>query len=84
MLVVILGMVGYFMLKFGFSLAPIVLGIVFGPIVEDNLRNALAVSDMDPTVFIIRPISAGLIVVMGIMVAIWDYIERRPGTKTLV
>ena len=82
MLVVILGVVGYFMFKFGFPMAPIVLGIVLGPIVEDNLRNALAVSDMDSTVYIARPIGAGLIVVMGIMVAFWVYIKRRPGTKT--
>jgi putative tricarboxylic transport membrane protein len=82
MLVVILGMVGYFMLKFGYPMAPIVLGIVLGPIVEDNLRNALAVSDMNPMVFITRPISAGLIVVMAIMVGFWVYIKKRTGPNS--
>ena len=79
MLVVILGLVGYFMLRFGCPMAPIVLGIVLGPIVEDNLRNALAVHDMNPMAFVIRPISAGLLIAIVAMIAFWTYRNRtRP------
>ena len=76
MLVVILGLVGYFMLRFGYPMAPIVLGIVLGPIVEDNLRNALAVHDMNPMAFVTRPISAGLLIAMVAMIAFWTYRNR--------
>lgn len=79
MLVVILGLVGCFMLRFGFPMAPVVLGIVLGPIVEDSLRNALAVHDMNPIVFATRPISAGLLIAMAAMIAFWTYRNRsRP------
>jgi putative tricarboxylic transport membrane protein len=76
-LVIILGIVGYFLLCFGFPMAPIVLGIVLGPIVEDNLRSGLAGSDMDPTPFFMRPISAGLIVLILVLIGYWIYSGRK-------
>ena len=64
------------MLRFGFPMAPVVLGIVLGPIVEDSLRNAPAVHDMNPIVFVTRPISAGLMIAMVAMIAFWTYRNR--------
>ena len=40
----------------GYSLAPLVLGVILGPIAETNLRRAL-MTDGDPTLFLTRPIS---------------------------
>lgn len=45
-----------------FSPVPLMLGFVLGPMVEENLRRALQVSDGDPSVFITRPISLAFIV----------------------
>lgn len=78
-MVAVLGVVGYVLLRFGFSMAPIVLGIVLGPIIEVNLRNALIANDMNFGVFITRPISAVLlaILVLTLLAAGWRSWQQR-------
>lgn len=70
-LVLIFGVLGYLMIRFGFPTAPAVLGIVLGPILEQNLRNALTVSGMDFSVFVTRPISAASLAVTVFLLFIW-------------
>ena len=57
LVVVISGIVGYFLQKSGFPRAPIILGFVLTPIVEKNLRQGLMVSKMSYLPFVQRPIS---------------------------
>ena len=57
------GIVGYFMRKFGFEPAPLVLAFVLGPLLENNLRNALTLSQGDLLTFIQRPISGTCLVI---------------------
>ena len=52
------GLVGYLMKKFGFEPAPLVLAYVLGPMLENNLRKALILSQGDLTTFVTKPISA--------------------------
>ncbi len=52
------GILGYFLRQFGYPMAPLVLGIVLGDLLEKNLRRALVLSDGDLTPFFTRPISA--------------------------
>ncbi len=52
----VLGIVGYFMVKTGFPQAPMLLGMILGPLAEANFRRALSVSRDDLTVFITQPI----------------------------
>jgi putative tricarboxylic transport membrane protein len=52
---------GYVFIKFGCEPAPLVLGFILGPLMEENLRRSLMLSEGDPTVFIRQPISAGLL-----------------------
>ncbi|NQV56810.1 MAG: tripartite tricarboxylate transporter permease [Rhodospirillales bacterium] len=66
--IIVIGVVGFLMMRFGFPMAPIVLGLVLGPLLEENLRNGLTANDLDFTVFITRPISGGLIVVTVLLV----------------
>jgi putative tricarboxylic transport membrane protein len=54
---ILFGIVGYFMRKFGFEPAPLVLAFVLGPLLENNLRKALILSQGDLVTFIQRPIS---------------------------
>ncbi len=61
LLTAVFGCVGWLLVKFGFELAPLVLGFVLGPMLEDNLRRALRLSHGDPMVFLQRPISLGLL-----------------------
>ena len=69
-LMLIFGVVGYFMRKGNFPATPVVLGLVIGPMLEGALRQALTVSQGEIDVFFTRPISLGmLIIAAGIMAA---------------
>jgi putative tricarboxylic transport membrane protein len=57
------GIIGYLMRKLRFPAAPVVLGLVLGPMVERSLRQSLTISHGDPTIFFTRPISAMLMLV---------------------
>jgi TctA family transporter len=52
---------GYVLFKFGCEPAPLVLGFILGPMMEENLRRSLVLSRGDPMVFIEEPISAALL-----------------------
>lgn len=56
------GLVGFAMLRRGYPLAPAVLGLILGPMVETNYRRALALSSGSHTVFLESPISLVLLV----------------------
>jgi TctA family transporter len=53
---------GYVFARCGMEPAPLLLGFVLGPMMEENLRRALLLSRGDWSVFATRPISAGLLV----------------------
>ena len=55
---VLFGVLGYLMRKFGYEPAPLVLAFVLGPMLENNLRKSLMLSQGDFTIFVERPISA--------------------------
>jgi putative tricarboxylic transport membrane protein len=48
---------GYLLYKFGCEPAPLVLGFILGPLMEENLRRSLVLSRGDPTIFFTRPLS---------------------------
>jgi TctA family transporter len=60
-LTVLFGILGYLFYKLGCEPAPMLLGFILGPLMEENLRRALVLSRGDPTVFFTRPISLGLL-----------------------
>ena len=63
--------VGYTFHKLGFEPAPLILGFVLGPMMEENLRRALLMARGDWSVFVTRPISATMLAVaFGLMVMI--------------
>jgi putative tricarboxylic transport membrane protein len=64
------GLVGYALIKFGFEPAPLLLGFVLGKLMEENLRRALIISRGSMTTFIERPVSAGLLLVAVVLLAI--------------
>jgi TctA family transporter len=57
----IFGVVGYIFAKLGAEPAPLLLGFVLGPMMEENLRRAMLLSRGDWSVFFTRPLSAGLL-----------------------
>jgi putative tricarboxylic transport membrane protein len=72
LLLFIFGLLGYVILKLRFEPVPLVLAFVLGPQMEENLRRAMVLSHGDPTMFLTRPISAGLLLlalaVLGLMI----------------
>jgi putative tricarboxylic transport membrane protein len=63
------GVLGYVFAKLECEPAPLILGLILGPLMEENLRRALLVSRGDPLVFFNRPISAGFLIVAIILLA---------------
>ena len=60
-MVAIFGVIGYAFLKMGAEPAPLLLGFILGPMMEENLRRALLLSRGDWGVFVTRPLSASLL-----------------------
>jgi len=60
-MVAIFGVIGYLFIKLGTEPAPLLLGFILGPMMEEYLRRALLLSRGDWSVFVTRPISAGLL-----------------------
>ena len=59
---------GYVFIKLGCEVAPLLLGFVLGPLMEDNVRRSLVLSDGDPMVFLERPISLALLIAAFMLV----------------
>jgi putative tricarboxylic transport membrane protein len=66
----VFGLVGYWMVKHDFEPAPLVLGWVLGPLMEENLRRAMLISRGDASVFFTHPISAALLALAATMLVI--------------
>mgnify|MGYP000194441038 CR=1 FL=1 len=64
-LMLILGIAGFFMEKVGIPIPSVVLAIILGPLVEFNFITTLMKSEMNPVVFVSRPIAAGLAVLVA-------------------
>jgi putative tricarboxylic transport membrane protein len=64
------GIVGYVFYKLGCEPAPLLLGFILGPMMEENLRRALLLSRGDWSTFMTRPLSAGLLIAAALMIVI--------------
>ncbi|MEO5694323.1 MAG: tripartite tricarboxylate transporter permease [Usitatibacter sp.] len=64
------GFIGYSFIKLEVEPAPLLLGFVLGPMMEENLRRALLLSRGDPVVFVTRPISLTLLVISAALILI--------------
>jgi putative tricarboxylic transport membrane protein len=64
----VFGIIGYLMRKLKFPAAPVVLGLVLGPMMERSLRQSLTISHGNPMIFLTRPISAALVTVAMISI----------------
>lgn len=67
------GVLGFYLERFEFPLAPVVLGFVMGPLLEENLRRALLLSEGDVTSFLMRPYAAvfSIVCILVIVIGFW-------------
>jgi putative tricarboxylic transport membrane protein len=77
--VAVFGLLGYGLLKLGCEPAPLLLGFVLGPMLEENLRRAMILGRGDPTVFVTRPISLALLLlaVAVLVVVLLPQVRRK-------
>jgi putative tricarboxylic transport membrane protein len=80
-LTALFGIVGVLWLKLGCSPAPMLLGYVLGPMMEEHLRRAMLMSKGDPSVFITRPIALGFILatVAILVIMVLPAVKQRRG-----
>jgi putative tricarboxylic transport membrane protein len=73
------GLVGYWLVRHDFEPAPLILALVLGPLLEENLRRAVIISGGDASVFLSRPLSAALLVAAAALLvfSILPAIRRR-------
>src|SRR5205085_4098455 len=70
LIMAVFGILGYICVKLECEPAPMILGFILGPLMEENLRRAMLLSRGDPTVFVTKPISAGFIIASVILLII--------------
>jgi TctA family transporter len=70
LMTVLFGFVGWLFVKLECEPAPLLLGFILGPLMEENLRRALLLSRGDPTVFFSRPLSASLLAAAAVLLLI--------------
>lgn len=78
-MVLFCGLGGYAFIKLKFEAAPLLLGFVLGPMVEENFRRSLLLSRGDMSVFFSRPISAGFITASALLIAwlLFSWVRTR-------
>jgi TctA family transporter len=77
--VVIFGLLGYVMRIFDWPSAPLLLGFVLGPMMEEHFRRAMLLSHGDFATFFNRPISATIMAMMALLLlwAVWSELRRK-------
>ncbi|MBL0386450.1 tripartite tricarboxylate transporter permease [Tumebacillus sp. ITR2] len=83
MLLMGFGVAGYFLLKNDFPLAPLVLGLVLGPMIENNMRRALTASNGDFMIFLQKPVSLVFLIIAVLWITVPLLLKLR-GKKVLV
>ena len=79
LLLLLIGLLGLAMRRFGFPAAPVIVGMILGPMAEKQLRNALSISQGDWSVFLTRPLCLALVVlvVAVLLLPLWHRRIRR-------
>jgi putative tricarboxylic transport membrane protein len=77
------GLLGYGLRRFGYPIAPVVVGLILGPMAEQQLRRALAISQGDPSILLGSPIAVILLLLAATAVLLPLYLRARGRGKVL-
>jgi putative tricarboxylic transport membrane protein len=77
-LMVVFGVLGWLMKRYDWSMAPMILGLVLGPLFENSLRQSLTLSHGSPAIFFTRPISLFLLAcaLLAVTTPLWSRFIR--------
>jgi len=82
LLLYLIGAVGFLMRRFDFPVAPAVIGMILGPMAEQQFRRALAISQGDPAIFITHPLSAILLLAAALVLLLPPLVRWRRHTPS--
>ncbi len=75
-LLLVIGLLGFAMRRFGWPVAPAVIGLILGPVAETNLRRALAISDGDLSALVSSPFSV-VVLLVAVLAVVGPPVLRR-------
>ncbi len=84
LLMAFFGFLGYILVKLGCSFPPLILAMVLGPLMEENLRRSMLLSEGDPSVFFTRPLSCGFMVATGALLLLFTLPALRKKRKAVL
>ena len=79
---VLFAVFGFLLYKFGCEPAPLVLGFILGPLMEENLRRSMVLSRGDPMIFVTRPLSLTLLLMAAAVVLLVALPQFRKTRET--
>jgi putative tricarboxylic transport membrane protein len=85
-LMILFGVIGYFLRRLDYEIAPLILSFVLGPMMELNLRQSLIISNGSFGIFFKRPLSAAFLLI-GIALffpVVWSFLKGYLGGKKQV
>jgi TctA family transporter len=85
LVMLIFGLIGWLMEENGIPVAPLILGIVLGELLEQSFLTSMMKADGDPTVFFTRPIAGtlGVVTVLIWVIIAWRVLRKRPAAPAL-
>ena len=82
-MLLVLGILGYVMRRYHYPIAPVVVGLILGPLAEQQLRRALAISQGDPSVLLHSPVAVILYIIAAVAVLLPVLLRLRGKGKVL-
>lgn len=81
--IVAFGFVGYALCKLGYEMPPLILSVVLGSMMEENLRRSLMLSNGDPMIFVERPISVTLLLISFVLIGLVAFPRFRKNREVI-
>jgi len=75
-LMLIIGILGYFLRQYGFPIAPLIIGAILGPLAEQQLRRAMSIADGDFTALVSTPFSIAAYVIVILVAIVPQFMKR--------
>jgi putative tricarboxylic transport membrane protein len=72
-----IGLLGVMMRRFDFPTAPVIVGMILGPMAEAQFRNAMSIGEGKLSVFVERPLSAAVLVICVVLILLPMWLRRR-------
>ena len=72
-----IGLLGVVMRRFGFPAAPVVIGMILGPLAEAQMRNALSIGEGNWSIFLQRPMSAAMLALVVVILVVPPFLRFR-------